>query len=338
MNRRPHRFVSAAIVIGLAVSACSPSTVPDPTPTSPHTDLTRIDIQGHRGARGLKPESTLPSFETALDLGVGTLEFDLHYTADDDVVVWHDPIITADKCGVRTGAPDNIPDPDDPASDPKDLAVRALSVADLRWFECNRNPDAERFPDQDSSPTTIAGRDFGIITFSELVEFVDLYAASTRKTDSQRTRASAIRFNIETKREPGVPRSIGDGFDGVNAGPFERRILEVIEAFELSDRVVIQSFDPRSLRAIHAADPAIELAILTAFSDIPFDEIVALGVSIWSPRSSTATQPLIDKAHAAGLTVISWTVNEEEEMHALLARGVDGLITDRPDIALDPSQ
>jgi glycerophosphoryl diester phosphodiesterase len=334
-----HRFracIGTTIVVGLLVSACSAEAVSETTSsTIPRTaELSEIDIQGHRGARGLKPENTLPAFEAALDLGVTTLEFDLHFTADDDVVIWHDPVITPDKCGLRSGAPDSVPDPDDPETSPDELAVRALTVSDLHWYDCVRNPDSDRFPDQDPSATELAGSDFRLVTLEELIEFIETYEASATKTDAQRSGARMIRFNIETKREPGVPSSTGDGFDGVNAGPFELRILEIIAEHGLHDRVVIQSFEPRSLRAIHAVEPDIGLAILTAFFDVPFEEITALGISIWSPSSETATDPLVTKAHSVGLAVVPWTVNDVDEMEALIGRGVDGFITDRPDLAV----
>jgi hypothetical protein len=90
-----------------------------------------FDVEGHRGARRLSPENTAPSFEIALDLGVSTLELDLHFSADGVVVVWHDRVIDQAKCGVRTGAPEHIPDPDDPETTEEALAVRSLTSEDL---------------------------------------------------------------------------------------------------------------------------------------------------------------------------------------------------------------
>jgi len=294
-----------------------------------------IDIQGHRGARGLSPESTLPSFETALDLGVTTLEFDLHFTSDGEIVVWHDPVISPEKCGLRSGAPDTVPDPDDPATSDESLAVRALSVSQLRWFDCNRNPDPNRFPDQNPAATLLAGDNYGVVTLADLLAFVDTYSQSERKTDAQRSAASAVRFNIETKRDPTQPANIGDDFDGVNAGAFELRLLAVIDSQGVGDRVVVQSFDERSLEAIHAQDPTVELAFLTSTAFSQFTAVADAGVAVWSPSSRTITETLVDDAHAAGLSVATWTVNSEDEIREVISVGVDGIITDRPDIALD---
>ncbi len=327
------KLIPIVLVTTALASACSQ---PDTATPDPSVQPTAIDIQGHRGARGLKPENTLPSFESALDLGVTTLEFDLHFTADNDVVIWHDPVVNADKCGLKVGAPVSIPDPDDPSTPKDELAIRALTVAQLRWFDCSRNPDAARFPVQDPSATELAGKDFGIVTLVDLIEFIEVYGASDTKTEAQRDAALTIRFNMETKRRPTDPDTIGDGFDGVNAGPFELRILEIIASHGLRDRVVIQSSDPRSLTAIHAVDAGLSLAILTT-DDFRPDEYVAIGASIWSPDYHMATSDRISEAHAVGLKVIPWTVNDEADMKQLMANGVDGIITDRPDIAMERS-
>ena len=292
-----------------------------------------FDVQGHRGARGLKPENTLPSFETALDLGVSTLEFDLHYSADGDVVVWHDPVIDADKCGLTEGAPAHVPDPDDPGTPTESLAVRALTTDDLRWFECNRNPDPETFPDQDSEPTLLAESDFGIITLDDLVDFVERYAAAPSKTELQRQAALVVGYNIETKRGFGDPSAIDDGFDGTNPGPFELRLLEVVENRQIRDRVVVQSFVRESLQSIHLVDPELRLAALTIGDADPVG-YARLGASVWSPEASTISERRLNEAFESGLIVIPWTVNSLDLVETLIEAGVDGVITDRPDIIL----
>ncbi|MEN8040000.1 MAG: glycerophosphodiester phosphodiesterase family protein [Actinomycetota bacterium] len=333
--RSRNTVAGLAICAIIATSCSTPTDSEQDTSTTPDSiDAQAIDVQGHRGARGLKPENTLPSFEQALDLGVTTLEFDLHFTADNDVVVWHDPAVTPDKCGLKDGAPDGIPDPDDPDTDAASLTIRALTSSELRWFDCARNPDDGRFPDQDAAPTELAGSDYGIVTLVDLFEFVAAYAASEIKTQEQRSGARVVGFNMETKRKPDRPDTIGDGFDGVNAGPFEIRILEIIESHGLTDRAVIQSFDPRSIAAIHAADAGITLASLTVDRGVLLTEVVALGATIWSPSYDTVTTDRIDEAHSLGLLVIPWTVNSERDMSQLVDSGADGIITDRPDLAV----
>ncbi|MEN8234816.1 MAG: glycerophosphodiester phosphodiesterase family protein [Actinomycetota bacterium] len=340
MNLRSATLGAVLIVLAVGLGACG-SDLPrsDPAADPPAAEGHRVgdlptgfDVQGHRGARGLKPESTLPGFEKALDLGVTTLELDLHYTADGDVIVWHDPVIDPGKCRRPDGSDAAVPDPDDPIASETELAVRALAATTLRSLMCDRNPNPDRFPRQNADPTALAGNDFGIVTLGELFAFVDEYAGSDAKTAAQRDGARTVRFNIETKRNPQDPAEIGDGFDGVNVGPFESQLLEVIDGYGFSDRVVIQSFDRRSLEAIHRADPTIPLAALTVSTDDDLAAYARLGISIWSPRAATVNRDRIEVAHAVGLAVVPWTVNDPEEMARLIDAGVDGLITDRPDL------
>ncbi|MGI9611198.1 MAG: glycerophosphodiester phosphodiesterase family protein, partial [Acidimicrobiia bacterium] len=109
-GRRRWMVIALVAFVG---GACGDSTsVPEPVPVPTGTvEATSFDLQGHRGARGLKPENTLPAFEAALDVGVDTLEMDLHLTSDGVVVVWHDPVVDAAKCGIDPAAPASAPDP-----------------------------------------------------------------------------------------------------------------------------------------------------------------------------------------------------------------------------------
>jgi len=328
----------------LVVAACQPAqeSVPEsvpgtvPVPVSvPTEDVLALpdgfDLQGHRGARGLKPENTLPAFETGLDEGVTTLELDLHFSADDQVVVWHDPVIDPLKCGLAEGAPSDVPDPDDPEIPQFALAIRALSVEQLGWYRCDRNPDPTRFPDQDPSATPLAGDRYAIVTLEELFAFVERYADDASKTEQQRAAARAVAFNIETKREPDDPDAIGDGFNGSDAGPFEISVLETVSGSGMRGRVTIQSFDPRSIRAIRAVDADIPLAFLTSRGSVNFDAMVNGGATVWSPNADQVSEERVGEAHAAGLRVVPWTVNDPGVAGDLLDAGVDGFITDRPD-------
>jgi len=307
-----------------------------PTPTASSDDAialpTGFDLQGHRGARGLKPENTLPSFETALDLGVDTLELDLHFSSDDEVVVWHDSHIEPSKCGVAEGAPVDVPDPDDPSTPPSSLAIRSLSVGQLAWFRCDRNPDESRFPRQDASSSRVAGAAYGIVPLVQLIAFVEDYSSDPAKTEEQRANAREVAFNVETKRDVADPQAIGDGFNGVDIGPFEARLLEIIETTGVGDRTTIQSFDRRSLVAIRAVDPDIRIAFLTVGDLVDLGAYAAAGGTIWSPSSAQVTAKRVNEAHDVGLAVIPWTVNTIDEATRVITLGVDGVITDVPDL------
>lgn len=294
-----------------------------------------FDVQGHRGARGLKPENTLPAFETALDLGVTTLELDLHFSADQEVVVWHDPQIDKDKSRLDPDSDVETRDPDSMVKWGSELMVSQLTLDQLQAYICDRNPDEAAYPQQENSPTTIAGEDYGILTLGQLFDFVEEYAASDLKSEAQRDNARRVRFNIETKRKPDDPKFINDGFDGQNPGPFELEILRLVEQYGLGDRVTVQSFDHRSLRAIRSLNKDISLAALT-YNEVPdFADLAVQGATIWSPRYKDVNSTLVNEAHEAGLLVLPWTVNEAADMLELISMGVDGIITDRPDILLD---
>ncbi len=341
------------LLMTLGLTACTPGATPPPAapappavmaPTmAPATETPNnlppgFDVQGHRGARGLRPEETLPAFEIALDLGVTTLELDLHFSADDQLVIWHDPTIDPAKCRVEVNMTSSllVPDPDDSRTPATFLALRNLTAVQLAAYICDRNPDAARFPAQVADPTALAGDNFGIVTLARLFDFVDAYAADPSKSAAQRDNARQVRFNIETKRREDQPQNIGDGFDGVNPGPFELAILALVQERGLADRVTIQSFDLRSLWAVHRVAPEMTLVALTSSAPRSGDlqRWAEAGASVFSPNATILTPALVTQAHDLGLLVIPWTVNEPDAMRALIDMGVDGLISDRPDLLL----
>lgn len=332
--RRP--ILATALVLLVLVVGCGGDEEPaSPTAAEDETATERaIDLQGHRGARGLRPENTLPSFEAALDAGVTTLELDLHLSADNVVMVWHDPIIDPAKCRLDPNAATTAPDPDDPSIGEDARRIRNLTAAQIAAYRCDRNPDPDRFPDQEAAAGEIAGDDYFVPTLDEVFRFVDDYASSDVKPEGLRDNARFVRFNVETKRRADDPAAIGDGFDGVSAGPFELAVLEAIDRAGTESRTTIQSFDHRSLWAIRAVNGRIGLAALTTRSDIPdFAALAGQGATIWSPDYRSVDAESIAEAHAAGLAVIPWTVNDPVDMASLIDLGVDGIITDRPDLA-----
>lgn len=330
--------LSVLLLVGV-LSACQASPLQRgagaPTSASPDPLPAGFDVQGHRGARGLKPENTLPAFETALDLGVTTLELDLHLTADGSVVIWHDDSIDNEKCGLDPNGATEAPDPDSLIHQGEALLISQLTFNQIEAYRCDRNPDAEAFPEQNDDPMPLAGDNYHIVSLEELFQFVAEYSRSDLKNREQQTNASQVQFNMETKRRADRPGAIDDGFDGENPGPFELEILRLIDAYELSDRAIIQSFDHRSLWAIRSIDDSLPLAALTS-RDVPqIAQFVESGADIWSPNYTVLNLELVEEAHEAGLQVIPWTVNESGAMRDLIAMGVDGIISDRPDILLN---
>jgi len=287
-----------------------------------------FELQGHRGARGLRPENTLPSFEIALDLGVTSIETDLHLTRDDVPVLTHDPEIAATIDGCRVRHP-----------------IRALTVAELRRFRVAANPDPARFPDQLAEVTPLAERfarergfdPFAVPTLDDLLGFVAAYAgapgADAGKSPAQQLRARQVKLDLELKRVPLAPETIGDDFDGATAGMLERQVAATLRAASAVERCVVRSFDHRSVRAIGSLEPCLTTAVLMdgVAPVAPGAVAQAAGATLYCPALRFVDAQLVAQAHAAGVRVLPWTANEPAEWQRLCACGVDGITTDYPD-------
>jgi glycerophosphoryl diester phosphodiesterase len=286
-----------------------------------------FDLQGHRGARGLLPENTLPAFAKALSLGVTTLELDLGLTKDGVLVVAHDPHLNADLTRGPGGE----------WLEGRGPALFALTFDEVRRHDVGRirprTAYAARFATQ-------AGADG--VRVPSLAEVVALVERSGNR---------AVRFNIETKLDPRDPSATAD------PQAFADAVVAFVRAQRLESRVTVQSFDWRTLKRVGAMAPEIERSCLT--SEQPGDDTVragepgpkpwlagldprehggstprlvaAFGAKVWSPNFRDLTAERYREARALGLRVLPWTVNERSDMARLVDLGVDGLITDYPD-------
>lgn len=251
-----------------------------------------FDLQAHRGGRGETTESSLRAFAKSLELGVSTLELDIVLTRDGQPLVWHDPVIEPEKCA-DTG-PAFAGDPQYPYVGKR---VRDLTLAQLRTLDCGRLLPA--FADAEVVRGNV------MATLPEVFALADAYRAD-------------VRFNIETKVDADSPRQLVDV------------VLAAVRAAGRLDAVDIQSFDWRTLPMVRAAEPAIPLVALWEQGADPIAGAVAAGADIVSPDYSVVDRAFVDRAHAAGLRVIPWTVNDAAAMREQISAGVDGLITDYP--------
>jgi glycerophosphoryl diester phosphodiesterase len=281
---------------------------------------TAFDLQGHRGARGLRPENTLPSFEAAFDAGVSSVETDLHLTADGVVVLCHDPLLA--------GAP-----------------VRSLPLGELRRHRLDRNPDPARFPDQRADVPELAsafaaehGFDvYAVPTLADLFDFAAAYAGEpgrrAGKDDARRQRAGRVCFDLELKRVPFFPEAINDGYDGSAPVLLERRVAEAARAAGVVGRTLVRSFDHRCVRLLRELEPGLTGAVLIADTAPvgPVALVRAAGGEVYCPSYEFLDEAQVRHVRAAGLRVVPWTVNDPAHAGRLLDWGVDGLTTDYPD-------
>jgi glycerophosphoryl diester phosphodiesterase len=280
-----------------------------------------FDLQGHRGARGLAPENTLPAFERALALGVTTLELDVGMTADGQLVVAHDPylnpVITRDGTGQWLAGS-------------RGPLLRSLTLAQVQAHDVGRirpeTPYAGTFAGQEARDGT------------RIPALAQVFALA-------QARSPAVRFNIETKLNPGSPD------DTAAPEAMTRAVLAAIRQAGVRDRVTIQSFDWRSLQLVQQLEPSIPTAYLTIqtlnndnvrdgtwTAGLRLEDhgsvprlVKAAGGAVWSPNGGALTQALVKEAQGLGLKVIPWTVNNPADMERFIGWGVDGIITDYPD-------
>ncbi len=287
---------------------------------------TAFDIEAHRGGRGLLPENTLPAFANALSMGVSTLELDVGVTADGALVISHERRLNPDLA--RDAKGDYVAAPGTPFIKLRLDEVRSYDVGQIRPGSAY----AQQFPDQRTIPGT------RIPLLKELFALV-------RKSGN-----SCVRFNIETKIDPNHPDESPD------PQTFVTLLLGLIDTHGFSDRVMIQSFDWRTLQLVQQRSPKIPTVYLTlqrgSGSTIALDRatnwmagfnpadhggslprtIKAAGGAIWSPYSGDIDAALVTEAHGLGLRVVVWTVNKPDDMARMIALGVDGIISDRPDL------
>lgn len=296
-----------------------------------------FELQGHRGARGLKPENTLPSFEVAFDLDVSSVETDVHLTSDCIPVLFHDPRISPSLCSRLPGGA---------APDPAKLSlIRELSLAELRGYAANQNPDPIRFPAQDRDVTPLArwfAGERGIDPYtppalSDLFAFACAYAgqpgADCGKSDSQRAGARRMRFDLELKRVPFHPVQIGDEFDGSSPALFEKSVVEAVRAAGMVERTTVRSFDHRSVWLVGKLEPGLTTAVLVDGTApvCPVSLARQANARVYCPSFDFLDLAQVRNLHAEGIRVLPWTVNDPADWKRLLEWGVDGITTDYPD-------
>jgi glycerophosphoryl diester phosphodiesterase len=325
-------FGAATLLIQLAACARPATRATPPIVLPAVAPTTRPEIIGHRGAAGLAPENTLAAFSRACAVGVDGIELDVHLSADDAIVVHHDytlhPELTRDSVGAWS------------ITEPRPL-LRALPLAAIRRYDVGRlRPGSDytrRHPDQQAADGE------RIPTLDEAI------------TRFLRDCAPPTRLVVEIKTDPTQP--------ALGAGPDElvRRTVARLRARQVMARTQLIAFDWRAIVAAHREAPALPTSVLTAegrterdwntieagragaspwMGGLDVDDVQGsvprairrIGGRHWSPNAASVTRARVEEAHALGVRVYPWTVNDTTEMRRLLDLGVDGITTDRPDL------
>ncbi len=292
----------------VAVMACSPSKKEQKqqsADTEVVTDAFKgIDIQGHRGARGLYPENTIPGFIEALKLGVNTLEMDLAISADKQLIVSHEPYMNAEICLDREG--NEIPE-----DQQLTYNIYKMKHNELLDFDCGMKPHP-RFPEQKKMTVTKP-------LLADVIDAVERHIAEYN--------LPKVNYNIEIKTQA--------QYDNVyHPAPklFADLVYNLLNLKLDWSRVTIQSFDFRVIQYFHEKYPDVQLALLIE-NELPWRaNIDSLGFTpqIYSCDYALLTEEIVAELQAEKMKVIPWTVNERADMDRLLLWGVDGLITDYP--------
>ncbi len=294
-----------------------------------------FDLEGHRGTRGLAPENTLPAFRKALEIGVTTLELDTGITADGVVVVAHDMALNP---AITRG-------PDGRWIDRRGPPIHQLTYEALQRYDVGRIDPASPYSRTQPAQVPVDG--------ARIPRLADVFALA---------RDSRVRFNIETKTSPLAPD------ETLAPEAFVRAVIAEIRRAGMASRSMLQSFDWRTLQVAQREAPDIPTVYLSAqqrFMDnicsgpaggtpapagrcdpSPWTAgfqigdhgsvarmVKAAGGAVWSPFFRDVDEAKIREAHGLGLKVVVWTVNAPADIERMLALGVDGIITDRPDVA-----
>ena len=295
----------------------------------------KLDVQAHRGGMTLLPENTIPAMLNAVKLGCKTLELDVVISQDGKVVVSHDPYMSA----AFMSKPDST---EVPKSEEKNLSIYQMPYNTVKSYSSGQRPHP-LFPNQQKLKTHKP-------LLSELIDSVETYV--------KKNKLKPVFYNIETKSSP-----MGDGKYNPSPEVFVEKLMNVVNQKNIQSRLIIQSFDVRTLKILHQRSPKVKLSLLVQgkmnlteeqlrkygltekevadyFKQMNAkkggmeEELANLGFvpDIYSPYFSGVDEQMVQKAHQKKMLILPWTVDKEEDMISLAKIGVDGIITNSPDI------
>ena len=266
----------------------------------------KFDLQGNRGARGIMPENTVTGMLRAVELGVTTLTMNAVISKDKMVVLSQEPYFNQEFSTQPNGKPITL-------KNQKTFNIYKMDYEEVKKFDVGQKVH-NRFPYQQKYPA-----------YKPLLEETILAVEDYVKTN----KVPKPEYSIETKTIPN-----GDNEFHPEPAEFVELIMSVVNKYKLAKRVTIQSIDRRTLQYLHEHYPKVKTSLMVD-EKVDFDKnIEDLGFkpTVYSPTSALVGKGLVDRCHEAGVKIIPWTVNTVKDMKALIALGVDGVVTDYPNI------
>jgi glycerophosphoryl diester phosphodiesterase len=264
----------------------------------------QIDVQGHRGCRGLFPENSIPAFQKAIDLGVTTLELDVVISKDKKVVVSHDPFMNHEIALDIHG--NEISEAAE-----KSFNLYAMTYDSIKAYDCGSKVH-KRFPNQQK-----------LNVYKPLLEEVIDLSEIQSKNKSY--------YNIEIKSLPEW-----DNLFTPSVTEFVALVLEIVSSKNIADRTILQSFDVRALEEIKKQSPQIKTALLVDEDESILEKLQTLNYKpeIISPYFKLIDASVVKNLQNEGYKVIPWTVNDDKDIIQMISFKVDGIISDFPDKVL----
>ncbi len=304
LNTLKLRTSSIVALLYLMLNCCTPLEQQDYS-TRLYAEL---EVQGHRGCRGSLPENSIAGFLQALEWRVNTLEMDVVISKDHKVVLSHEPFISHQICLDRTGSEID-------SATHFQYNIYEMTYQEIKEFDCGSKPPV------------------GFIHQKPIPGPKPLLREVIQAVENKRIQLKLppVKYNIETKILPGYDEIFHPG-----PAKFVELVLAVVKEKEITERTIIQSFDPRTLQQVRAQNPTITTALLIDNKQGPLFNFIQLGFepSIYSPDHNLVTDSLVQYLHKKHIAVIPWTVNDLADMNKCIEMGVDGIITDYPEILL----
>ena len=303
-------FLRLSFILSLAVCACNSGKklTANKIHNKPIDGAANFDKEGHRGCRGLMPENTIPAMLHALELGVTTLEMDIVFSKDGKAVISHEPFFNHAITTAPGGTFIN-------ESEERNLNIYKMTYDEVKTYDVGSKINPE-FPQQQKFKVAKP-------LFTDLLDSVTQFMM-TRKRPMPF-------FNIETKTTPETDNKFHPA-----PADFVDMLMKIITEKGVESRVIIQSFDFRTLQYLHKKYPLIKTAMLVEELDRRSfrKQLADLGFipDIYSPAAGLVTDILIKSCHDQGIKIIPWTVNDKNKIDEFKRLGVDGIISDYPNL------